>query len=321
MFSATSVTRSEPGRPCWADIVTSQLGTSRVEAVRDEGGFFGQLALWSLGYLRVAHVRLRGAPVRGMRRPANGDRRPFSWLAASLGGGFELCFNGRSLVMEPGRMAILDARRTYVTTFTATSEVVWVGIPQGFLESRLTGTAQIIIEGASGAGRLVLDSLKSMLSQAAYLRPAQGRPVADGLVNLLAAAGFDWAEADSGKLKGRASTLRRVKTFIIENLSDDSLSADTVAAASGVTARHINKLFEQEGSSLMRWVWRQRLEAVRAALAEPDLERNSIGDIAFAYGFKSASHFSHAFRRQFGYPPRMERRIGRGGKKPTTPRS
>src|SRR5262245_5673156 len=83
MFSASTVTHSEPGRPCWADIVTSKLGTTRVEAVRGEGGFFGQLALWNVGYLRVAHVKLRGAAVRGMRRRTTAGRQSFSWLAAS----------------------------------------------------------------------------------------------------------------------------------------------------------------------------------------------------------------------------------------------
>src|SRR6185503_17127992 len=99
MFSASSVIHSEPGRPCWADIVTSKLGTTRVEAVRGEDGFFGQLALWNLGYLRVAHVKLRGAAVRGMRRRTIAGRQSFSWLAASLSGGFELNYTGRSSVL------------------------------------------------------------------------------------------------------------------------------------------------------------------------------------------------------------------------------
>ena len=307
MFSASSVTHSEPGRPCWADIVTSKLGTTRVEAVRGEGGFFGQLALWNLAYLRVAHVKLRGAAVRGMRRRTTTGRKAFSWLAASLGGGFELCYGGRSSVFEPGRMAILDPRRTYVTTFAQSSEVLWMRVPHAFLEPHFAGVGQTIIDGTNGAGRVAFDTLRSLLSQAGALNPGEGKPIADGLINMLAAAGVGTFGAGGHEFSGRASTLQRVKVFILDNLSDDSLSARSIASASGLTSRYINRLFEPEGVSLMRWVWRQRLEGARAVLAGKR-EPHAIGNVAYAYGFKNASHFSHAFRRQFGYAPRATTR-------------
>ncbi len=303
MFSASSVTHSEPGRPCWADIVTSKLGTTRVEAVRGEGGFFGQLALWNLGYLRLAHVKLRGAAVRGMRRRTTTGRQAFSWLAASLSGGFELCYGGRSSVFEPGRIAILDPRRTYVTTFAQSSEVLWVRVPHAFLEPHFAGVAQTIIDGTNGAGRIAFDTLKSLLGQAGSLNPGEGKPVADGLISMFAAAGIGASYAGEHPLAGRACTLQRVKIFILDNLSDDALSARSIAAASGLTSRYINRLFEPEGVSLMRWVWRQRLEGARAVLSSKR-EPHAIGNVAYAYGFKNASHFSHAFRRQFGYAPR-----------------
>ena len=303
MFSASSVTHSEPGRPCWADIVTSKLGTTRVEAVRGEGGFFGRLALWNLGYLRLAHVNLRGAAVRGMRRRTNTGRQAFSWLAASLSGGFELCYGGRSSVFAPGRMAILDPRRTYVTTFAQNSEALWVRVPHAFLEPHFAGVAQTIIDGTNGAGRIAFDTLKSLLAQAGALKPGEAKPVADGLINMLAAAGVGTFGAGDHELASRVSTVQRVKVFILDNLSDDSLSAHSIAAANGLTSRYINRLFEPEGVSLMRWVWRQRLDGARAVLAGRR-EPPAIGNVAYAYGFKNASHFSHAFRRQFGYAPR-----------------
>ena len=309
MFSASSVTHSKPGRPCWADIVSSKLGTTRVEAVRGESGFFGQLALWNLGYLRLAHVKLSGAAVRGMRRRATIGRQTFSWLAVSLNGSFELNYGGRTSVLEPGRMAILDPRRTYVTTFARSSEAVWVRVPHAFLAPHFASMSQIIIDGSIGAGRIAFDTLKSLLSQAGYLNPGEGRPVADGLINMVAAAGVGAFGTNDQQLAGGASTLQRVKAFIIDNLSDDSLSAHSIAAANGLTSRYINRLFEAEGVSLMRWVWRQRLEGAHAVLGGAR-EPHAIGDVAYAHGFKNASHFSHAFRRQFGYAPRATVRAG-----------
>lgn len=309
MLSAISVTHSEPGRPSWAEIVTTALGTTKVEAVRDEGGFSGQLTLRNLGYLRVAHVNLNGAAVRGMRRRSAHSPQAFSWLAASVGGGFELSYGSRSVVMEPGRMTILDPSRTYVTTFAPSSEVLWARIPQALLKPCFTGSAQVVIDGTIGAGRLAFDTLKSIAKHADHLSPEQGRPVADGLLSMITAASLDFVRNPAVETNGPARTLQRVKAFILENLSDDSLSPDSVAAANGLAARYINKLFEREGSSLMRWVWRQRLDAARATLARTPLDSHSVGSVAYTYGFKTAAHFSHAFRRQFGYPPRAEKRV------------
>ena len=308
MLSANSVIHSEPGRPCWAEIIISNLGTSRVEAVRDEGGFFGRLALSNLSYLRIAHVTLRGAAVRGLRRRGHGGRPAFSWFAVSLGGAFELAYNGQSAVLEPGGMAILDARRTYVTTFAPDSEVLWVRVPQAFVEPHVAGSTQVIIDGAKGAGRILFDAMNCVMAQAAHLDPGQSRRIADGLVDMIAAAGMG-RENDLPRPTTSASALRRVKAFVLDNLSDEALSANSVAAANGLTARYINKLFEREGASLMRWVWRQRLQAARAALAHGNPGAHSIANVAYAHGFKSASHFSHAYRRCFGYPPRVEKRV------------
>jgi transcriptional regulator GlxA family with amidase domain len=154
--------------------------------------------------------------------------------------------------------------------------------------------------------------LKSLLSQAACLHAGEGRPVADGFINLLAAAGVGAFGTSDRESAGRASRLQRVKTFVLDNLSDDSLSARSIASANSLTSRYINRLFEIEGTSLMRWVWLQRLEGAREMLATTG-EAYAIGSVAYAYGFKSASHFSHAFRRQFGHAPRATARAGDSG--------
>jgi AraC-like DNA-binding protein len=184
-----------------------------------------------------------------------------------------------------------------------------VRVPHAFLEPHFTGLGQTIIDGTSGAGRIAFDTLKSLLSQAGALLPGEGKPVADGLINMLAAASVGAFGAGEHELAGRASTLQRVKVFVLDNLSDDSLSANSIAVANGLTSRYINRLFEPEGVSLMRWVWRQRLEGARTVLASKR-EPHAIGNVAYAYGFKNASHFSHAFRRQFGYAPRATARDG-----------
>ena len=59
----------------------------------------------------------------------------------------------------------------------------------------------------------------------------------------------------------------------------------------------------------MRWEFEQaRLhECEKRLLASRD---EPIGDIAFAHGFRSQSHFSRAFRQKFGCSPNQLRKAG-----------
>jgi AraC-like DNA-binding protein len=71
-----------------------------------------------------------------------------------------------------------------------------------------------------------------------------------------------------------------------------------------VTTRYLQLLFAQEGDCVSEYIRRERLRACLLDLRNAELERRSITDIAFSWGFNSAAHFSAAFRKEFGLSPR-----------------
>jgi AraC-like DNA-binding protein len=77
-----------------------------------------------------------------------------------------------------------------------------------------------------------------------------------------------------------------------------------ISRYAGLSARYINNLFEDEETSLMRYVWRRRLENCRKELVNPVYAEHRISDIAFRWGFNDAAHFSRAFKQHFGCNPR-----------------
>ncbi|MHC4241202.1 MAG: helix-turn-helix domain-containing protein [Planctomycetota bacterium] len=311
VFTATTVTRPGDG-PSWAEIVTSNLGTALAEAVNGEEGFYGNLEIWNLGCLQFAHVKLRGVSVRGVRKPcaAGYSANAHLWVAVALAGSFDLDYAGHTALMTPGTMAVLDVEKTYMTTFAPNNDVLWIRVPRIRLQQHLSRKNQIIIDGSRGVGRVAFESLKAVLDEASNLRPDDGDLLAEGIVSLLGAAangvGDKWQQISNDH---RAATLWGIKKYIIENLSDDSLSSRTIAEAYGLSPRYINKLFEEEDTSLMRWTWKQRLERAKDSLIYGPTTGRSISDVAFALGFKSASHFSHAFRKHFGYTPSSVREL------------
>ncbi len=72
----------------------------------------------------------------------------------------------------------------------------------------------------------------------------------------------------------------------------------------GLLVRYLNRLFNAEQTSLMRYVWNRRLEKCRDELVQPGTGSQRVADIAMRWGFSDMSHFSRAFKARFGISPR-----------------
>ena len=92
---------------------------------------------------------------------------------------------------------------------------------------------------------------------------------------------------------------------IMEQRLEEPLQAGRLAQTVGLSARQLLRLFrDQLGTSPARLYLHLRLERARRLLRQSDL---SILDVAVACGFESPSHFTRAYSKQFGHPPRRER--------------
>jgi AraC-like DNA-binding protein len=94
----------------------------------------------------------------------------------------------------------------------------------------------------------------------------------------------------------------------------ETLRLDDVARALHVSTYHLCRIFKEEtGVPIHRYLTRLRLlealESLTAGAAD-------LTDLALSLGFASHSHFSNAFRKEFGISPREVRRRVR----PITPR-
>jgi AraC-like DNA-binding protein len=101
-----------------------------------------------------------------------------------------------------------------------------------------------------------------------------------------------------------AAVLFRVKRYIGEHLGNDSLDADTIANAVHLSVSHLNRLFRAEGTSLMRYLWNQRLERAYQLISSSGPSNLRIEEVAWHCGFSSAPHFSRLFKQHFGQSPR-----------------
>lgn len=93
----------------------------------------------------------------------------------------------------------------------------------------------------------------------------------------------------------------------IEDSLDEPICRQSLAATAGVSVRHLERLFQKHiGSTIGQHAQFLRLERARTLLRQTSL---SVLEVAVASGFTSSAHFSRAYRKCFGYPPRQERKL------------
>lgn len=99
--------------------------------------------------------------------------------------------------------------------------------------------------------------------------------------------------------------LDKTLAYINANFSNNGLSCEEIARHTGVSVRHLNRLFrEYMNSSIIPYINDIRLEHVCALLSRSHLQ---INEIAEKCGFSSTGFMTRQFRRKYGQTPRAYR--------------
>ena len=107
-----------------------------------------------------------------------------------------------------------------------------------------------------------------------------------------------------GTARRRRESVDGARGYLVARFRE-SIRLSDVAAAAGLSPFHVCRMFKREtGISMNRFLHRLRL---RAALAELPDYQGDITRLALDLGYSSHSHFTYAFRREFGVPPSAAR--------------
>jgi AraC family transcriptional regulator len=99
-------------------------------------------------------------------------------------------------------------------------------------------------------------------------------------------------------------TLRRLRDYVENSLADE-LDVPLMADVARLSPAHFARAFAATvGMTPFRYVMARRLARARELLQHT---RRSTLDIALDVGFKTPSHFTSRFRREFGITPRALR--------------
>jgi AraC-like DNA-binding protein len=263
-----------------------------------------RMASWSMGDLRFDALDLSGQQWIWKPGPGlDGWRKHTLLIFMSESGMLRVEQDGEAISLRERALLILDGGIKYTQTAGPDSRAVVLRVPRTALEAKGRPQAShemLMPDPASPDVALLMSWFADATAYGEQCSPYAGRLFAEHFIDLMEI--FTKDLTTSKHLMRSRDRLRKVKRFITRNLENEDIDPNSVANAVGMSARQLMRLFEEDGSSVMRYLLQQRLEKAKSLLTHGD-DGLRIGDVAWQCGFVSASHFSRAFKKQFGESP------------------
>lgn len=212
---------------------------------------------------------------------------------------FDQC--GRTAEIGAGDLCLFDTARPYQLHFLEGYNAIHLQIPRREFDRRLPAAEKVSAMRVAADGRyarLAGTMMKSTIELIGDTSPAQ---LAPALIDLIALA-FDESFSELAKENSRyAKIVSKAQEAIFDYLHDADFDLSTIPDTIGVSTRTLNRAFAHLGMTPSKWMWSQRLDAAHRMIQFS--QGRSVSEVAMACGFNDFSHFSRAFKAQFGFAP------------------
>lgn len=215
---------------------------------------------------------------------------------------------GREAMVGPGGSLLTSNADTSTIILPEQVRFVAIGLPRRTMMELVPGLEDALVQPLppdTGVVRLLTRYLDILEDERALETAALRRAVVAHVHDLCALVlGATRDAAEIAKKRGLAvARLHAIKEDIARNLGDGTLSAATLAQRQRVTPRYIHKLFENEGTTLSKFILAMRLALVYRMLGDMRHADRKIAEIAYQAGFNDLSTFNREFRRRYGATP------------------
>lgn len=203
--------------------------------------------------------------------------------------------DGQRRVLRPGQLLACDADRPFVRGFGHGLDELAVKVPRPAF-SALTGLATVrtpVVVDA-GPGQNPYGQALARLVARAVRRESPVPADEQAVVELVAVL------ATSGHVGLPVAHRAAARAFIEEHFTNPMLSAADIASGTGISERHLSRLFAAAGTSVPRHILSRRLDAAYSMLTGDAARALRTAEVAARCGFTSMTYFSQAFRKRFG---------------------
>jgi AraC-like DNA-binding protein len=296
----------------WDEYNSSELIGLRCSSFTEQG-LDARQRNFDLGFLKLADIAGNAHVIERTPDLLRRYPRQSIFMAVVVEGEIFLYQNGRCIGARPGDILIYPTWEPYLCGYARQARQFIVDWPCGTGSGRTLKTnGPIKIDGSFQGARALGSELAKMLNGfVAQPLVSEADRIADRMHALCYALLTLPHDLDRSGVPSYVRRLR-AEAFIAERLDDGRLDAAMVARHVGLSQRHLNRLFAEDGWTVTRWIWEQRLALSFRLLTDPHHRRLAIADIAQRCGFASAAHFTSAFKSRYGLTPSEQRAASAG---------
>ena len=289
----------------WHDVISSTYFPLLLH-FRQPETFGGELRLWQFG--EVSLSRLTSGALSYKRLPEHLKAEPDEQylITVPARSSIEFVQGSTGIRCRPGGFILERGHEPYEFSHAEANDLWVVKVKGAALKGRVRAPDRFCalqLDATSGAGGLFVDTLHLLPGRYGQLDAATRSSVGEHLIELLALA----LKSDDRVLRSVNSSVReahlaRIEDHVRRHLSDPNLEPRQVADACGISVRYLHALFRDTNQTLGAWIREQRLSAARQSLGDPR-NNQTIGEIAYRFGFGDQAQFSRLFRTAFGATP------------------
>jgi AraC-like DNA-binding protein len=288
--------------PIWRSFLSRVCGSFDVEPL-GRADFSGAIATATLGGL--SYKTIWGTDSRIVRSSLAASRHGGGqfYFIVQIDGIGELRQAGAEAILHPGEAALIDGDRASEFVFLHGCRKLVLHIPSPLLKAYCRGCEPRLatrIE-ASGYAKALISLLRTAADQIGQFDGDSSRLVADQILS--GVAHLVCGDRGDGPEPTRTTsphTLENVKRLVRQSLADPDLTITRAASLAGMSSRKLQRLFQASGVTYGDWLRGERLRHCYFELVSSRERSVSITDLAFNWGFSDVSHFSRAFRAEFG---------------------
>jgi len=264
--------------------------------------------------LRLLKMTFTAAQI--VRERNDGNDAGYFLMVINVDGVVAVSSIGRQLTLNEGEAVLLDSARSFTIHRRQQGSCYFIRIPRGRMAQLLFPAETMVMKALprkAGLLHVFVTYLNAVLQLADAATPRVDHLSYRHVTDLIALL-LDLSETPTVREAGLAGDLpdeaqvppavrfQAARAYIVEH-GHERISIRQAAAHLGITERHLQRLFENNGTTFTAFLNEIRLARAHALLCDRDNDRLKIRSICFKTGFRDVSYFNRMFRARYGCTP------------------
>lgn len=210
--------------------------------------------------------------------------------------------------IEPGEILILDlSKPAEITTQHMENYSLLISRQrlQAWSDVLMDAHGTVIPRGSFQ--RMLTSFIQSLVAEAPLMHESESPAIAETALQFIGAC-LRQAHPRSLETGAGAVTLSRVRDAIERRLSNPELGPQSLMQEFGLSRPTLYRMFEPLGG-VIRYITERRLQSAFRIITDPTSPPPRISQMAYEFGFSSATAFGRAFRETFGLTPSDARKL------------